>query len=836
MLDEFRASVLPSTSEYPHLLFFLSHHHADHMHGLSGTFTRGKIYCTDITARLVLSHYPALKSLVHVLPYDQATVLLTPPLGAVLHTPANNIHTRYDTSGMTSMTVTCIDANHCPGSAMFIFQGSFGKVLYTGDYRYDAQLYRTLPNAESSVKDSAWGLVLNDKALDAHPLHRFGRDCDLMISDMTFAHPRCEFPPKQVAVKAALHLVKDFVQQHSTPDSAPYDEASNHWKVRVYVAADMLGTEPVLQALCSGIPHAQQCYCHPDDPRYAEMQLLPDYQALVQCTAPHEALIHICEGQLFTQFAAEEQQRRTALLQLHDEQLPDSEPRAVLFMKPSTMWFVQHELNAQVQVSDNSKPSVAAPASNLVSLDKFGVHHVLYSMHSDLYEILELIRAIQPRQLLPMNSPVVLEASDLPHINNTHLHDNSVAAGSSMLQHSTNTVSSTTFRSTFSHNSAVDDFHRMAVTMRWFSEAEVCGHIQQQLRHWLPAQAALIQVVSPSQLPSCLPQAMLPAQYQQLSPIRMTNYHPSVYAAVAIRNRQRLHRQSAAATKAEGTDDITKLQVKRSHSSPVKQAPAVGGKRLITIMVLAPVVKHAPLPADSDTAVWLSPQYRSQLLSHVLDFHTLASMSAWLASDLSVADRQTSISQLKQLGAAVRYELSASPAVQADSGSQRLLIIVDGHRASSQAMLHQLTSKIRQSSVSHSRAVYIYTKYALYAWTAYKTPTEDTASAETPPDLTPYYVWRTGMDVIDKPSDGRPQVSTPLANTMPKTMYSSQPIMATGDSLCCEDQATQLHEPPPLEYSDSPAQKMPRIERAATNAVIKLEFAAAAVPEVILID
>ncbi|XP_020857851.1 5' exonuclease Apollo isoform X2 [Phascolarctos cinereus] len=99
----------------PARLFFLTHLHADHTEGLSSTWAR-PLYCSPLTARLVHCRLQVSKKWIRALEVGESHML---PL---------------DEIGQETMTVTLIDANHCPGSVMFLFEGYFGTILYTGLY------------------------------------------------------------------------------------------------------------------------------------------------------------------------------------------------------------------------------------------------------------------------------------------------------------------------------------------------------------------------------------------------------------------------------------------------------------------------------------------------------------------------------------------------------------------------------------------------------------------------------------------------------------------------------------------------------------------------------
>ena len=84
---------------YHYFFFFFP---ADYQ-GLTRSFCYGKIYCSSITASLV--------NMKIGIPWDRLQVL---PLNQKIN--------------IAGIDVTCLDANHCPGSIMILFEPPNGKV------------------------------------------------------------------------------------------------------------------------------------------------------------------------------------------------------------------------------------------------------------------------------------------------------------------------------------------------------------------------------------------------------------------------------------------------------------------------------------------------------------------------------------------------------------------------------------------------------------------------------------------------------------------------------------------------------------------------------------
>ena len=102
--------------EYIHS--FLSHAHTDHIAGI-GSFRLPRIlHCTPITAKMMLLKYPKLNQCIET-------------------------HEIGTTFTIEKVKIQVLDANHTPGSAMFLFTLPNGqKVLHTGDFRAEPDVIK----------------------------------------------------------------------------------------------------------------------------------------------------------------------------------------------------------------------------------------------------------------------------------------------------------------------------------------------------------------------------------------------------------------------------------------------------------------------------------------------------------------------------------------------------------------------------------------------------------------------------------------------------------------------------------------------------------------------
>ncbi|XP_066284915.1 5' exonuclease Apollo-like [Branchiostoma lanceolatum] len=151
-------------------LFFLTHMHADHTSGLSPSW-KHPIYCSDITAKLLIHKFNIAPALVHTLEVGESHILAL------------------DETGQETMTVTVFDANHCPGAVMFLFQGYFGSIFYTGDFRYSPEMF-------------------DHEALANKP------SIDVLYLDNTYCSPECKFPSRTQATQ----MIKDIISRHPEYD------------------------------------------------------------------------------------------------------------------------------------------------------------------------------------------------------------------------------------------------------------------------------------------------------------------------------------------------------------------------------------------------------------------------------------------------------------------------------------------------------------------------------------------------------------------------------------------------------------------------------------------
>lgn len=160
--------------------YFLTHFHTDHYIGLTKKFSM-PIYASEITIKFIREFLSIDAKFLNVVPLNR-------------------------TFKIDGIYVTAIDANHCPGAIMILFQLPCGKqILHTGDFRWS-------PKMEIDLK-----------------LHQ--QQIDLIYLDTTNISNRHVIYSQEECISKAINCVREFKQHNENK------------KILFVVCTDVLGKE-----------------------------------------------------------------------------------------------------------------------------------------------------------------------------------------------------------------------------------------------------------------------------------------------------------------------------------------------------------------------------------------------------------------------------------------------------------------------------------------------------------------------------------------------------------------------------------------------------------------
>ncbi|EGF79482.1 hypothetical protein BATDEDRAFT_1998, partial [Batrachochytrium dendrobatidis JAM81] len=311
-VDAFCYGVIPGCTAY-----FLTHFHSDHYGGLKKSFNSGPIYCSHITANLVAQQLGVDRSMLHTIP----------------------LNTRTEIQGIQ---VTFIDANHCPGSVIILFEipsvdamQNNRNVLHTGDFRVHSSHF-THPSFLSK------------------PLIRL----DEIYLDTTYCNPKYIFPLQDAVIASILR-----------PPLC---------KILVVVGTYTIGKEKVFLAMSKAI--SSKIYADATKRRVLACLEDPDLDRLV-VSQPEEANVHLCTMM---------QLNKTSLEGMLDKY--KGRFTSIIAVRPTGWTFQKLKSPSQFSIA-SLKPRWLSPNITLIPLP--------YSEHSSFEELKCFVQKMNVDKVIP---------------------------------------------------------------------------------------------------------------------------------------------------------------------------------------------------------------------------------------------------------------------------------------------------------------------------------------------------------------------------------------------------------------------------------------------------
>ncbi|KAF9054484.1 DNA repair metallo-beta-lactamase-domain-containing protein [Panaeolus papilionaceus] len=268
-VDAFKYGAIPGITAY-----FLTHAHSDHYTNLSSSWKHGLIYCSEGTANLIMHMLSVDPKWVHPLPMDKPVEIP-------------------DTQGVT---VTLIEANHCPGSCLFLFEGrqtvNAGDSTFKSSHVGSSRIFRYLHCGDF-------------RASPRHVLHPTvkGKEIDHVYLDTTYLDPRYTFPPQPLVIDACAELARRVVRNQPTsdksttmiswllPDTKGKEKERPPGKALVVVGSTYsIGKERIVKAIARSLN--SKVYCDSRKAAILRCQVDSELDGLLTPN-PKEALVHL---------------------------------------------------------------------------------------------------------------------------------------------------------------------------------------------------------------------------------------------------------------------------------------------------------------------------------------------------------------------------------------------------------------------------------------------------------------------------------------------------------------------------------------------------------------
>ncbi|XP_042191223.1 LOW QUALITY PROTEIN: protein artemis [Callorhinchus milii] len=317
--------------------YFLSHCHKDHMMGLRAPPLKRRLecslklrlYCSPVTKELLLTNRKYRFWENHITALE-------------VETPTQLCLVDEVTGEREELMVTLLCAGHCPGSVMFLFEGSEGTALYTGDFR-----------------------MAKGEAARMELLHSGGRvkEIQSLYIDSTFCDPRFyHIPSREECLNGILELVRGWVTLTSYHVVWLNCKAAYGYEYLFMNLSDMFGLKVHVNKLDM-------------------FQKMPDI--LQHLTTDRTTQIHACRHPRDDEYSH------------GGNWLPcgatakDGTPLRIISIKPSTMWFGERSKKMSVIVRTGESS-----------------YRACFSFHSSYSEIKDFLSHIQPLSVYPSVVPM----------------------------------------------------------------------------------------------------------------------------------------------------------------------------------------------------------------------------------------------------------------------------------------------------------------------------------------------------------------------------------------------------------------------------------------------